>query len=57
MASVLVKVQKVATTLWDHKKKTVAAGIVLCVAGNYAATFHTCVFFSSLWWCISWYHI
>ncbi|PIO58680.1 diacylglycerol kinase catalytic domain protein, partial [Teladorsagia circumcincta] len=36
----LGKVQKLGKTLWEHKKKTIAAGIAVCIAGNYAATWH-----------------
>ncbi|KAK6029363.1 diacylglycerol kinase catalytic domain protein, partial [Ostertagia ostertagi] len=40
MASAVGKVQKLGKTLWEHKKKTITAGILVCVAGNYAATWH-----------------
>nr|CDJ96112.1 Diacylglycerol kinase domain containing protein [Haemonchus contortus] len=40
MAGVVMKVQKLGKTLYEHKKKTIAAGILVCVAGNYAATWH-----------------
>ncbi|WKX93827.1 hypothetical protein Q1695_011246 [Nippostrongylus brasiliensis] len=40
MASVVGKVQKLGQTLWEHKKKTACAGVLLVFAGNYAATMH-----------------
>ncbi|VDL72251.1 unnamed protein product [Nippostrongylus brasiliensis] len=40
MAGVVGKVQKLGQTLWEHKKKTACAGVLLVFAGKYAATMH-----------------
>ncbi|KIH64155.1 diacylglycerol kinase catalytic domain protein [Ancylostoma duodenale] len=40
MKNVLAKVPNIGKTLWEHKKKSAFAGFLICLGGNYAATWH-----------------